>query len=122
MRNDIVKKHELQTKRKWRVRKRMHGTDSKPRLTVMKSNKHIHAQLIDDDKGHTIGSVTTASKEHRKSHGKKNKEAARKLGEEIGAIAMKQNIKEIVFDRGPYKYHGVLAELADGVRQAGLKF
>lgn len=123
MKNEITKKHQLQKKRKWRVRKNMHGTLSKPRLSIMKSNKHIHVQLIDDDKGHTIGAASTASKDNRKlSNFGNNKESARKLGEEIGALALKNNIKEIVFDRGPYKYHGILAELADAVRQAGLTF
>lgn len=123
MRSEINKKHRLQERRKMRVRKSMHGTAVKPRLSVMKSNKHIHVQLIDDDKGHTIGAISTSSKEFRTTPtAKKNKESARKLGETIGAFAVKGNIKEIIFDRGPYKYHGILAELADGVRQAGLKF
>ncbi len=122
MRNEIVKKHKLQNKRKMRVRKQMHGTSIKPRLSVMKSNKHIHVQLIDDDLSVTIASVSTNGKEQRTDEMKKNKESARKLGEAIGAKAVQANIKEVIFDRGPYKYHGILAELADGARQAGLKF
>lgn len=122
MRNEIVKKHKLQNRRKLRVRAQMHGTSIKPRLNVMKSNKHIHVQLIDDDKSITIAAESTSSKEYRKSGLKKNKESARKLGESIGAKAVKANIKEVIFDRGPYKYHGILAELADGAREAGLKF
>lgn len=123
MRNEIVKKHKLQNKRKMRVRKQMHGTSIKPRLSVMKSNKHIHVQLIDDDLSVTIASVSTGGKEYKADESmKKNKESARKLGEAIGAKAVQANIKEVIFDRGPYKYHGILAELADGARQAGLKF
>lgn len=122
MRNEIVKKHKLQNRRKMRVRKLMHGTSIKPRLSVMKSNKHIHVQLIDDDLSVTIAAVSTAGKEYRTETMKKNKESARKLGEAIGAKAVQANIKEVIFDRGPYKYHGILAELADGARQAGLKF
>ena len=123
MSNEITRKHKLSVKRAYRVRKKMHGTSLKPRLSVMKSNKHIHVQLIDDDKSLTIGSVSTGSKELKGTEfSKKCKASARKLGETIGEIAVKQNIKEIVFDRGPYKYHGILAELADGARQAGLKF
>ncbi len=123
MTNQIKKLHELRDKRKMRTRKKLHGTISKPRLTVMKSNAHIHVQLIDDDKGHTLCNMSTASKECKsKGITGKCKETARKIGEEIGALAVKMNIKEIVFDRGPYKYHGILAELADGARSAGLKF
>lgn len=123
MRNQITKQHQLRAKRKMRVRKKLHGTSIKPRLTVVKSNKHIHVQLIDDDLGHTIGAISTASKEYRDSEfSKKNKVTAKKIGESIGALAVGKDIKEIVFDRGPYKYHGILAELADGARAAGLKF
>lgn len=123
MRNEVSKKHELRDKRKMRIRKKLHGTRIKPRLNVMKSNKHIHVQLIDDDQGHTLGAVSTASKEYRTGEfSSKNKANARKIGETIGAIALGMDIKEIIFDRGPYKYHGILAELADGARAAGLKF
>lgn len=123
MSNEIRKKHILQTKRKWRVRKQMHGTAMKPRMSVLKSNKHIHVQLIDDENGKTLGAVSTASKAMTGTEfARKNKASARKLGEAMGEIATKLNIKEIIFDRGPYKYHGILAELADGARAAGLKF
>ena len=123
MRNEIIKKHIKQQKRRWRVRANMHGTAQRPRLSVMKSNKHIHVQLIDDDASHTIASVSTASKQYKTTDcNRKSKEAARKLGEDIGTQAVKLNIKEVTFDRGSYKYHGVLAELADAARQAGLIF
>jgi large subunit ribosomal protein L18 len=122
MKNEIVRKHKLQQKRKWRVRKKMHGTAIKPRISVMKSNRHIHVQLIDDDKGHTLASASTLKKGKAEANPLKNKEAARLLGEQIGAIAQKLAIKEVVFDRGPYKYHGVLAELADAARKTGLNF
>lgn len=124
MKNEIDKKHAMQKRRKMRVRKNMHGTASKPRLMVMKSNKHIHVQLIDDDKGHTICAASTASKAYRDSElNKKSKASARKIGEEIGGLAAKQHIKEIIFDRGPHKYHGILAELADAIRKtAGINF
>ena len=122
MKTEIIRKHRQQERRRMRVRSHMHGTALKPRLSVMKSNKHIHVQLIDDDKGVTLGSVSTISKEFRSTpNGKKNKESARKLGETIGGFAAKGNIKEIIFDRGPYKYHGILAELADGVRAGWAK-
>lgn len=95
----------------------------KPRLSVVKSNNHIQVQLIDDEQGKTLAGTATFAKEFRKTEfGKKNKASARKLGEKIAALAQEQNIKELVFDRGPFKYHGILAELADAARAAGLKF
>lgn len=121
MRNEIVKKHKLQNRRKLRVRSHMHGTSIKPRLNVMKSNKHIHVQLIDDDQAVTIASTSTSTKEARGAGMKKNKESARELGKIIGRKAVEANIKEAIFDRGPHMYHGTLAELADGAREAGLK-
>lgn len=121
--NITKKRHTLRKKRAMRVRKHIHGTATRPRLCVLKSNKHIQAMLIDDDSHHTIGSVSTFSKEFRNTEfARKNKDSAAKLGEKIAEIAQKQNIKEVLFDRGPFKYHGVLAALADAARNAGLKF
>jgi large subunit ribosomal protein L18 len=123
MRNNIIKKQVLQNKRAIRVRQHLHGTSTRPRLCVVKSNKHIHAQLIDDDAKVTIGSTATFSKDFRGTEfSKKNKVSARKLGEKIAEIAKEKNIKEVIFDRGPFKYHGILAELADAARSAGLQF
>lgn len=123
MRNMIIKKQQLRQKRSLRVRKHLKGTAAKPRLCVIKSNKHIQVQLIDDSEGKTLGSTATFAKEFRETEfGKKNKAAAKKLGEHIAEIAKKQNINEVIFDRGPFKYHGILAELADAARAAGLKF
>jgi large subunit ribosomal protein L18 len=113
----------VRLKRALRVRKRLRGTSTKPRLSVVKSNCHIQAQLIDDETGTTLGSVATFGKELRNTEfNKKNKASARKLGEQIAEIAKRRNIKEVIFDRGPFKYHGVLAELADAARAGGLQF
>ena len=121
--NQNVKNKQLREKRAIRVRKHLRGTGSKPRLCVIKSNNHIQAHLFDDESGFTIGSVSTFSKENRNTEfGKKNKASARKLGETIAEIAKSKNIKEVVFDRGPNKYHGILAVLADAARAGGLKF
>jgi large subunit ribosomal protein L18 len=107
-------------KRALRVRKHVRGTSTKPRLCVVKTNKHIQAQLIDDETGTTLVSVSTLSKELRQTEfNRKNKVSARKLGEWILEIAKSKNIKEVVFDRGPSKYHGILAELADAARAGG---
>lgn len=113
----VEKLHKLRAKRKIRVRKKLHGTQSKPRLSVLKTNKHIHVQLIDDDRGMTLAAVSTVSLKCTK-----NKENAKKLGETIGEAATKLNIKEVVFDRGPSQFRGILEELANGARSAGLKF
>jgi len=118
MRNTLIKNQLLRKKRAWRVRKSLHGTASRPRMSVNKTNKHIAVQLIDDDSHATIGAVSTYSKEFSG----KNKITARKLGEKIAEIAKQKNIKEVIFDRGAFKYHGVLAELADAARAAGLQF
>ncbi len=116
-------KQVLRKKRAIRVRKRLQGSAAKPRLCVVKTNKHIQAQLIDDELGITLGSVATFSKELRDTEfNKKNKTAARKLGENIAEIAKSKNIKEVIFDRGSAKYHGILAELADAARAGGLQF
>jgi large subunit ribosomal protein L18 len=123
MRNAAIKKQTLRQKRAWRVRKNLRGTSTKPRLCVVKSNQHIQAQLIDDENGVTIGGTATYAKEFRNTEfGRRNKASARKIGEHIAELAKSKHIKEIVFDRGPHKYHGVLAELANAVRAAGLQF
>jgi large subunit ribosomal protein L18 len=123
MRNVMVKKRLLEKKRGWRVRRKLHGTAQRPRLSVNKSNAHIQAQLIDDDKGVTLGSVATFGKEFRETEfSKKNKASARKIGARIAEIAQRMNVESVVFDRGSFKYHGILAELADAARSGGLKF
>ncbi|BBI17290.1 50S ribosomal protein L18 [Neochlamydia sp. EPS4] len=121
--NITKKRHKLRIKRALRVRKKIHGTSEKPRLCVVKTNKHIQVQLIDDDNHVTIGSAATFSNEFKNTEfARKNKLSAAKLGEKIAQIAQKNNIKEIVFDRGPFKYHGILAALAEAARSAGLQF
>lgn len=106
-----------------RVRKSLRGTLAKPRLSVFKSNKHIQVQLIDDENGKTLGTTATFSKEFRDTEfSKKNKASAAKLGEKIAEIAKKHDVTEVIFDRGQFKYHGILAALADSARAAGLQF
>lgn len=123
MRSEITKMSSLRVKRAQRTRKKLRGTVNKPRLSVVKSNKHIQVQLINDDEGKTIAATATFAKEFRNTEfNKRNKESAAKLGEKIAALAIENNIREVVFDRGPFKYHGVLAALADSARSAGLKF
>jgi len=123
MKEEVKKMQNIRNKRAMRVRKRLKGCSIQPRLSVVKSNKHIQAQLIDDEQGITLGFVASYSPEFRNTEfGKKNKAAARKLGEAIAVIAQQKNIKQVVFDRGPFKYHGILAELANAARAGGLEF
>lgn len=117
------KNYKKKVKRALRVRKHLRGTAAKPRLCVIKSNAHIQVQLIDDHAGVTLGSTATYSKEFRDTEfNRRNKASAKKIGEKIAQIAQEKNIKEVIFDRGPSKYHGVLAELANAARAAGLQF
>lgn len=123
MLNQTKKNHVLREKRALRVRKNLRGTDIKPRLCVVKSNCHLQVQLIDDESGITLCGLSTFSKEFKNSEfNRKNKASARKLGEQIAQVAKSKNIKEVIFDRGPFKYHGVLAELANAAREGGLQF
>ncbi len=123
MKSNSSYKQETRQKRAFRIRKKLRGTSEKPRLSVIKTNKHIHVQLIDDEAGVTLGSTATFAKEFRDTDfARKNKASATKLGEKIAEIAKKHNVSVVVFDRGPFKYHGILAALADGARAAGLQF
>lgn len=103
-----------------RVRGKISGTSERPRLNVFRSLKHIYAQIIDDEKGITLVAASTMDKEFEGTGG--NKEAAKKVGLEIARKAAEKGIKEVVFDRGGYIYHGRIQELADGAREGGLKF
>lgn len=103
-----------------KIRRKISGTDSRPRLNVFRSAKHIYAQIIDDQKGVTLISASSLEKDFGSYGG--NKEAAKKVGKMIGERAIKKGLEEVVFDRGGYLYHGRIKELADGAREAGLKF
>jgi len=110
-------------RRKRRVRGKVSGTADQPRLTVFRSHKNIYAQIIDDDKGVTLVSASTrdAGVADRVAYGG-NEAAAAKVGEALAAKAVEAGIKQIVFDRNGYKYHGRVKELADSVRKGGLEF
>ncbi|KXB46251.1 ribosomal protein L18 [Tissierellia bacterium KA00581] len=117
-----IKKNENRKKRHARVRKKVSGTPEKPRLNLYRSNSNMYAQIIDDTKGVTLVSASTLDKEFSELASKSNKEAARKVGFSIGKKAIEKGINEVVFDRSGYLYHGKVKELADGAREAGLKF
>ncbi len=109
---------ENKIKRQKRVRVKIHGTKDAPRLTVFRSNKYIFAQVIDDDKGETIVSI---SENELKEKGTKI-EKAKKLGELLAGKLKKHKVSKIIFDRGSYKYHGRIKALAEGAREGGIIF
>ena len=103
-----------------RVRTKISGTSECPRLCVFRSNANVYAQIIDDTKGVTLVQASTLDKEVKTKHA--NKEAAKEVGTLIAKKAAEKNIKTVVFDRGGYIYHGVIKELAEAAREAGLEF
>lgn len=116
-------KNEVRVARHGRIRNKIQGTASRPRLNVFRSLNHIYAQVIDDDAGVTLAAASTVEKELTGAiEGKTKKEAAKMVGELAAKRAMLKGITEVVFDRGGYLYTGRVAELAQGAREAGLKF
>lgn len=107
-------------KRKIHIRKTLRGSAQRPRMTVTRSNKNLYMQIIDDDAGVTLASISTLEKEF--SSLKPTVEDAAKLGEAFGKRILDKNIKTVVFDRNGYLYHGVVQALADGARKAGVEF
>jgi large subunit ribosomal protein L18 len=110
-------KTEQRDRRRKRIRAKIFGTDKKPRLSVFRSNKYIVAQLIDDLKGNTLASATS-----KNIKGKSILEKAKAVGVSVAEQAKTKNIKTAVFDRGGYLYTGSVSAVADGAREAGLKF
>ncbi len=116
-------KQKQQLRRRRHVRRRLFGTNDRPRLTVHRSLKHIYAQLIDDAEGKTLGSTSTVAKEIRAEVQRGgNRDAATAIGKKIAEIAKEKGITKVAFDRGHYKYHGRIKALADAAREAGLQF
>ncbi|MCH7579158.1 MAG: 50S ribosomal protein L18 [Chloroflexi bacterium] len=115
--------HAARLRRHLRVRKRVHGTGEKPRLCVYRSLTHIYAQVIDDDRGHTIAAASDVEAGARgEAKGKQKSDVAKLVGELIGKRAKEQGVSTVVFDRGGYQFHGRVKALATGAREAGLKF
>ena len=111
-------------KRHYKLRRNLAGTAERPRLSVFKSNKHIYAQVIDDDAGRTLTSASsvTVTFKDAKLESTSNIEAAKAVGTEVAKKAKDLGIETIVFDRGGYLYHGKIKALADAAREAGLQF
>ncbi len=119
MDNAKLRRAKARMKRTMRVRKALRGTHERPRLSVLKTNAHIYAQLINDAQGVTLAGIGTLSEGHKM---RKSREAARHIGQQIAELAKKCGVQSVLFDRGRYKYHGIVAELASAAREAGLQF
>ena len=108
-------------KRHDRIRLRMEGTESRPRLAVFRSNTHIYAQVIDDASGRTLAAASTVEKELRGSKSTKTEEAA-VVGRLVAERAKTAGVERVVFDRAGFRYHGRIKSLAEAAREAGLEF
>jgi large subunit ribosomal protein L18 len=142
MKNLQKVKQQKRARRHQRVRAKIKGTAKRPRLSVFRSNKHIYTQLIDDEKGHTLVSASDLELDRGKQRRAQRKsvksvsksaesiskslkskiETAKEVGRLIAKKALEKKIKQVVFDRGGYKYHGRVKALAEGAREEGLKF
>ncbi|GHT76400.1 50S ribosomal protein L18 [Spirochaetia bacterium] len=116
----MIEKDRKRLKRKIHIRKRVAGTAERPRMSVSRSNRALSVQVIDDAKGHTIVSASTLEKELNSI--KPTVAGAGQLGEVIGKRLLEKNIKEVIFDRNGYLYHGRVKAMADGARKAGIQF
>lgn len=118
--NSKVKSQKRQNIR-YRIRKKISGETAKPRLSIFRSNTDIYAQLIDDTKGQTLAAASSKDKEIAAQKGTKS-EMSKLVGNAIARKASELGIKDIVFDRGGYLYHGRVKSVADGAREGGLQF
>ena len=121
--NASTARRQARAKRQARVRRNILGTQARPRLSVFRSSKHIYAQIIEDETGKTLAAASTVSKDITgdfKFSG--NVEAATAVGTAIAKIALDKNIKQVVFDRNGFLYHGRVKALAEAAREAGLTF
>jgi len=121
----VLDRREALRRRHRRVRKKVLGTAERPRLCIHKSLRHLYAQLVDDGSQRTLLAVTTnrkAIKESSKKQSFRNIEWAKRLGKEIGELAVQKGIRRVVFDRGGYLYHGCVRGFAEAAREAGLEF
>ena len=115
----IKNRQTMRLARHARLRKRVTGTPEKPRLAVFRSLKHISAQIIDDTTGHTLVSASSREKDLKAAG---NVDGAKKVGSALAERAKKAGLSTVIFDRGGFQYHGRVASLADGAREAGLEF
>ncbi len=119
----ITDRKQRRDKSKRRFRQHVRGTAQRPRLAVFRSLRHLYAQVIDDEHGVTIAAVSTLEKASAGGFDSTgNREAGKKVGELIAERAKSQGVESVVFDRGGFQYHGVIRAIAEGAREAGLKF
>lgn len=118
-----IKSMNARKRRHQRIRMKISGTSARPRLNVFRSLSHIYAQVIDDEAGHTLVSASTVDRGlAAELQGKSKKEQAALVGKMLANRAQASGIKQVVFDRGGYRYHGRVKALADGAREGGLEF
>ena len=116
-------KEDIRTRIHERIRKKLAGTQQRPRLAVFRSQTHIYAQVIDDDQGRTLAAASSLDKDLKTDHKRgANVAAAKAVGKLIATRAKEKGIEAVVFDRGGFQYHGRIKALADGAREGGLKF
>ena len=115
----VKSKTVARARRHARLRKKVIGTEQRPRLVVTRSARHVFVQVVDDSKGHTVASASTLEADLRTFDGDKTAKA-RKVGELVGERAKAAGVESVVFDRGGNRYHGRVAAIADGAREAGL--
>lgn len=119
----ITDRKQRRDKSKRRFRQHVRGTAQRPRLTVFRSLRHLYAQIIDDERGVTIAAISTLEKASTGDLGSTgNRDAGKRVGELIAERAKSLGVDTVVFDRGGFQYHGVIRAIAEGAREAGLKF
>ncbi|MBX3459546.1 MAG: 50S ribosomal protein L18 [Planctomycetes bacterium] len=120
-----MKQHKVvkarKTRRAFRSRNRIRASGTRPRLSVHRSDRHITAQIIDDHKHQTLAYATTVGKKAELGNGG-NIDGAKAVGKKIAELAIAKGVKQVAFDRGPFRYHGRIKALAEAARQAGLEF
>jgi large subunit ribosomal protein L18 len=111
------------SRRRRRIRKKISGSDQRPRLSVFRSNRHIYGQIVDDLNGVTIAAASSLDADMQENlEGKDKMDRAKEIGRVLGARAKEKGVERVVFDRNGYLYHGRVAAVADGAREAGLNF
>ena len=123
MSKNAIKRRSARYRRKRSIRKRISGTAQRPRVSVFRSSRHIYVQVVDDVAGQTLASASTLESDLRAdAGGLKKKEAAKLVGKKLAERCLEKNIKQVVFDRNGFIYHGRVQHLADGAREGGLEF
>ena len=108
--------------RKKRIRFKIRSVSNRDRLTIFKSNNHLYVQIVNDAQGKTVASVSSLEKDFKDKYQGNKKNVAEELGKEIAKRSIKNGIKKVAFDKGKYKYHGIIKTLAEAARVGGLEF